>query len=323
MNLFIDTNVFLSFFQFSSDDLEELNKLGVLVRNGTLTLLVPDQVRSEFRRNRDGTVADAMKRLREQRIGVQFPQLCREHAEYHALRDVLRAAEEARSALIAAVEADIAATRLKADVVIAGLFAEGHRVLETEAHLSRARDRMLRGNPPGKKGSHGDALSWEALLESVPDDQDLYFVSGDGDWVSPLADEQFDSFLADEWRTRKRSEIRFFRRLSALFREHLPNISLETEEEKERLIRDLTASGNFARSRALLRQLAAHGGFTSLQLNNIARAAISNNQIHWIITDADIARYVRSLLGQRVHDMDPDLVVAVEGLLGAELDQPA
>ena len=320
MNLFIDTNVLLSFFKFSKDDLEELKKLSVLVRNKRLTLFVPDQVRSEFRRNRDGAVAEAMKKLREQKTRLEFPQLCKEYPEYQKLRDGLRAVDEVRSALILAVEAAIDKNRLRADHVISDLLAEGLQIAETEAHLARAKDRMLRGNPPGKKGSHGDALNWEALLENVPDEQDLYFVSGDGDWVSPLA-EQVDSFLADEWRTRKRSEIRFFRRLSIFFRTHLPEINLATEEEKEKLIRELTASETFAHSRSFLQQLSAHVDFTVLQLNNIASATISNNQIHWIITDADIARYMRSLLGHRAHDMDPDLVAAVEGLLGAKLDQ--
>ena len=42
MYLFIDTNVFLSFLHYSSDDLEELKKLEVLLRNGRIRLLLPD-----------------------------------------------------------------------------------------------------------------------------------------------------------------------------------------------------------------------------------------------------------------------------------------
>ena len=34
MNLFIDTNVFLSFFHLSNDDLEEIHKLAVLIEKG-------------------------------------------------------------------------------------------------------------------------------------------------------------------------------------------------------------------------------------------------------------------------------------------------
>jgi len=51
MYLFIDTNVFLSFLHYSSDDLEELNKLAVVIRNKKLMLLLPEQVVIEFWRN--------------------------------------------------------------------------------------------------------------------------------------------------------------------------------------------------------------------------------------------------------------------------------
>jgi len=323
MNLFIDTNVFLSFFHFSSDDLEELRKLGVLVRNGTITLILPEQVRSEFRRNRDGTVADALKRLREQKLPVQFPQLCKDYEEYRAFRTALRTAEETRAALITSLEADISGNQLKADVVIAELFATARALDETDAQLGLARDRMLRGNPPGKKGSHGDALNWEALLESVVNGQDLFFVSGDGDWVSPLDEEKFDSFLTDEWQRKKASSIIFYRRLSAFFREHFPDINLATEEEKERLIQALASCGTFARARSMLRQLAAHGEFTAVQLNGIARAATTNNQVYWILADADISRYIRGLLGPRVAEIEPDLVAELERFLGRPLNDEA
>lgn len=44
---------------------------------------------------------------------------------------------EEKAELIAAVEADVIENRLKADSVIADLFAQGHRVAETAAHLRR------------------------------------------------------------------------------------------------------------------------------------------------------------------------------------------
>jgi hypothetical protein len=61
MNLFIDTNIFLSFYHLSSDDLEELRKLGVLLDKKKVTLLLPKQVIDEYRRNREVKIADALK----------------------------------------------------------------------------------------------------------------------------------------------------------------------------------------------------------------------------------------------------------------------
>ncbi|WP_108397815.1 PIN domain-containing protein [Devosia submarina] len=60
LNLFIDTNVFLNFFHFSGEDLEELKKLTVLIDEGEIALWLPKQVCDEFHRNRDGKIKDAM-----------------------------------------------------------------------------------------------------------------------------------------------------------------------------------------------------------------------------------------------------------------------
>ena len=48
IHLFIDTNVYLKFYHYSNDDLEELNKLLVLLDNEKLELYLPEQVINEF-----------------------------------------------------------------------------------------------------------------------------------------------------------------------------------------------------------------------------------------------------------------------------------
>ena len=68
MNLYIDTNIFLSFYHLSSDDLEELNKLTVLLDQNRLTLYLPKQVVDEFRRNRDSKIADAVNKFKAEKL---------------------------------------------------------------------------------------------------------------------------------------------------------------------------------------------------------------------------------------------------------------
>jgi len=48
LNLFIDTNILLSFYHLTSDDLEELRKLSALLKKREVRLFVPDQVVHEF-----------------------------------------------------------------------------------------------------------------------------------------------------------------------------------------------------------------------------------------------------------------------------------
>jgi hypothetical protein len=59
-HVFIDTNIFLFFFHVSKVDLDELEKLRVLIRPGEIKLWIPDQVRNEISRNRDSIVATAL-----------------------------------------------------------------------------------------------------------------------------------------------------------------------------------------------------------------------------------------------------------------------
>ena len=86
MDLFIDTNVILSFYHLTSDDLEELRKLTVLLQRKRVKLSLTDQVVSEFRRNRENKISEAIKALREQCLNLQFPQLCKDYSEYGHFR---------------------------------------------------------------------------------------------------------------------------------------------------------------------------------------------------------------------------------------------
>ena len=86
IHLFIDTNIYLKFYHFSNDDLEELNKLHVLLDNDNLELYLPEQVRNEFNRNRDTKLADALKTFNTAKLEFQFPQFCKEYDEYEKLK---------------------------------------------------------------------------------------------------------------------------------------------------------------------------------------------------------------------------------------------
>ena len=79
MNIFIDTNIYLTFYHYSIDDLEELKKLLAALRDPSLTLYLPEQTILEFKRNRESKIADAIKTLSEQKIPDSFPQMCKDY----------------------------------------------------------------------------------------------------------------------------------------------------------------------------------------------------------------------------------------------------
>ena len=191
MRIFIDTNIYLSFLHYTSDELEELEKLSVLLKQGIVTLYLTAQVKDEFYRNRESKLADALKRVREQRLAAQLPNFCKEYAEYTALRDAQKAYDRAHADLLRKVTEDALARKLRADSTIEQLFSLAKLLTVDNAVMERASQRAARGNPPGKPGSLGDAINWEVLLQSVPTGEDIVTITDDRDYASQLAPEAF------------------------------------------------------------------------------------------------------------------------------------
>lgn len=294
MNLFIDTNIFLSFYHLTNDDLEELRKLSVLLATGEVTLFLTDQVIDELERNRENKIADAIKRLKDQHLNLQFPQLCKDYEEYSTLRELQQQYEVEHSKLLTKILADVSANTLKADQVIDDLFENARIVKTSDALIQRARLRMEVGNPPGKNGSLGDAINWESVLEAVPDGEELFLVADDKDYYSPIDENNLKEFLLREWLDVKKSNVIVFRRLSTFFKKHFSQIKLASELEKELLIRKLASSGSFATTHSVVAQLAQFDGFSSIQVNEIVEATLSNRQVRWIICDDDVNEFLCS-----------------------------
>jgi PIN domain len=313
--LFLDTNVFLSFFHFSADDLEALRQLSVLVKRKKVTLLVPDQVVREFHRNRDGKVAEAVKQLQTAKLPTQYPRLCQDFPEYKQMREKLDDYEEVRKSLLLKVSDAARDRKFGADLATEGLFKVGTILEITPEIFTQADQRFRRGDPPGKRDrdSLGDALNWEALL-SFDKEGDLFIVAEDTDWASPLDPAAFNSYLQDEWVATKDGTVHFYQRLSSFFAEHYHNIKLATELEKDMLIDELAAARTFAQTHLAIASLRRFEDFTPAQLNAIASAYVNNPQLHWIIDDADVGDFLLRL-SDRIIEMDSQLLRELEATI--------
>ncbi|MBN1449611.1 MAG: DUF4935 domain-containing protein [Anaerolineales bacterium] len=321
VNIFIDTNVYLSFFHFTNDDLEELRKLGFLLSQKEVSLFMPSQTLEEFRRNRDNKIEDAMKKFKDQRLDFQFPQFCKDYPEFENLRELQKTYSKVHNKLAEKVLSDIQAKSLKADSTFEELTQLSIEIPIDDEMYEKARRRLEVGNPPGKKGSIGDALNWEALLTSVPDGENLCFISDDKDYASPLDQHVFNSFLAEEWFEKKRSNIKYYRSLSVFFREHYPDISLADEREKDKLIQELANSFNFAETHAIIGKLRKYSGFTIAQTNAIVDAAISNNQVSWIIQDGDVHDFIQSVIKGKEDQIDNSNLATLNEILNPDSEQ--
>jgi predicted nucleic acid-binding protein len=316
MQLFIDTNILLSFYALNQEDLAELGKLIDAIDKQQITLLFTDQIFDEFNRNREQRIDGAIKSFRNQTFNPQFPQLCEDYSEIEILKESLKQYEQAHAALVTRIVSDIKVKNLKADLIVQSLFKLGNQLTPNSTVLDRARFRMGVGNPPGKNNSLGDAINWECLLDETPAGEDLYFITGDKDYCSALSDDEFSDFLLTEWIHKKQTKIHFYKRLSSFCKEQFPEIALASVRDKEFLIRDLVNSHSIASTQTAIAKLSYYSEFTAAQVNTIVTAAISNRQVLWSIEDDRVSGFLRSVVTNYHQYLDAASLSAIEGLLG-------
>ncbi len=299
MAIFIDTNILLSFYQLSRNDLEQLRKLVPLLRLGKNQLILTDQVVDEFYRNRERVISQTLAELRKGWGLVELPSICRQFPECEALEASVREASKHRNQLLNKLSDAIQENSLTADLIIQEVFARGTACQANPEISEKAYERMLRGSPPGKGKSLGDAINWESLLIFVPEGEDLHLVSADIDYASDLDRSRLSQFLEREWRQRQSGQIHYYRCLTSFFEENFSHIKLADQLHRELLISNLLNAPSFAISRSILRELAGIPDFSSQELNAIVTAAITNNQIYWIASDSDIRGYLTTILAGR------------------------
>lgn len=305
MNLFIDTNIYLTFYGFTSEALEELKKLDIAVKSGKINLYVPEQVQHEFKRGRERAIANSIKRFNEIKLPNEFPQLCKGYGEYEELRKNLHGFNKFKEMLTKKIFADVENNNLEADRIIWGLFAKAQIIADTPAIINEAKVRFDRGNPPGKDKSYGDAIIWESLLGEIPEEEDLYFVTDDKDYLSPVDKESLNNFLFEEWKQKKNSEIKFYKKLTGFFKENYPDIKLASELEKQFAISDFVNSGTFQNTHLTIEKLSKFSDFSDAQINEIVEASITNTQIIWIRDDEDVKPFLTNIIKGREHIIDP------------------
>ena len=307
MNLFIDTNIFFSFYHFSKDDLGEIHKLTVLIENGEVVLWLPEQVKDEFKRNRENKINDSMKNLEEQKNKTQFPEICKDYNEYQEMRDLQTEYNKKLSSQIQKVTEDIEKRTLRADKKILELFDKAKTIEKTQELIEKARFRMDVRNPPGKDRSLGDAINWEGLLAEIPIFEKLYIVSNDKDYYSVRDKDKPKDFLIDEWDRVHNEEVIFYQRLSQFFMKHYPDIKLAPELEKELDIKSLVNSRSFESTHLSVLKLEEYAEFNKSQANEMVQVGISNDQINWILSDHNVYCFYRDLLDNHKEVIEDEL----------------
>lgn len=310
-SVFLDANCYLSFYKLNPTDLEELRKLVELVSVGEVRLYVTKQIRDEVRRNRTKVVRQSLDDLRKRIPGGGVPQLLRNYAEYANVESSAKTYSKRLNDLLDVVEADAASNQLHADSLIEALFNQA-TTLDDTGVLAAATERVLRGNPPGKPGAHGDAINWEAILIGIRNEP-LELVTEDKDFRSELPDDQISAFLAHEFSDRCGSTITLHRDLSKFLGANFPHIKVAKDVVRDRAVTMLVDSPNFATTHEAIAELDRIGDFTEEQVRRMVIAARSNTQVRWVLGDADVADFYRDLISKQSleHDVDGATVLAL------------
>ncbi|MFM7008552.1 MAG: PIN domain-containing protein [Betaproteobacteria bacterium] len=298
MHTYIDSNIFLDFFHLTSTDLEELRKLEVLIKNHTVTLYLPQQTIDEIQRNRDSKITDALTRFEKDTdaFKVSFPAFTKDMPEHGQLKELLNQANRKHSDLVRKARDSVNSSQLVADNLIQDLQKVAKVIQTSDAVFGKAISRFRMGNPPGKgKSSIGDEINWEILLSSVPDNEDLYLISGDRDYKSSLDGTKVNSFLKAEWERKKNGQLRFYESLSRFFNEKFPHIKVASDVENELLIQKLAQSKSFAATHLLIGKLQNQTLFNTEHVEQLIMIGEQNTQVFWIIEDNDLREFYSRL----------------------------
>jgi len=245
INLFIDTNRYLSFYGFSKDKLEEIQKVIDLIKKGKIILWLPEQVINEFRRNRERIPLEKVGQIKKAILSNKYSKLpsiigLEDKIDYinRLFEEVTKIGNEINSKIEEAAEVMIQELKresMPADVIINQMLEVAKTLKYDSEIIDRARTRYDLRIPPGKEGSYGDAVIWETLLSEVPDKETLDFVGYDKDFKSAIDSKDFSPFLLKEWKEKKRAEIISYEHLGEFIKKRIPEIERPekiTEEEK-------------------------------------------------------------------------------------------
>lgn len=290
--LFIDTNIWLSLFHLSGNDIEEFSKLEDILSD-KIKLLIPKQVVDEFYRNRDSKIADALSKFKLETL--QAPNVVKQHEEYGQLKELHDEVSKKIKEIKESVIQDIKNRNTKADILISKFFESAIEVPEDLVY--KARLRYMKGNPPGKNNSYGDAINWEFLLKEVPNKEPLFIISDDKDYYSKLSNkDEINLFLKEEWKAEKNSEVFICSSLSYFFKRHLHIIELIDENKKEELIHELEQSTSFYFTHHVISELEKYTDWNDEQVQRLCQICLENSQIRSIIRDEDVYNFYSNLL---------------------------
>lgn len=296
MYLFIDTNIYLSFYHYSQDDIKELKKLLALINTNEIHLLITDQIKDEYYRNRSNKISDALRLLKDNKVDLKFPRFALDYPQCETLIRIQKEYNLLFKELMLSIDSDINEMNLAADKLIDELFNAAELIETKNENIEQAKNRILIGNPPGKNNSLGDAINWELLIDyTYKTFDDMYFISSDNDFSSCLNASVFNEFLLREWKFKMENNFHFYNKLSSFFKVNYPTIEFDEDIEKHIYVHKLINSRNFRETHDAIFNLMWYTEFNGFEIESMFKALLTNDQIKKIKSDSDVKEFYSSL----------------------------
>ena len=310
LNVFIDTNVLVRFFAFTSDNLDEAAKLSALIETKQIRVFITEQVVDEFYRQRDTELASSMRNFESGSINEQTPRFMDGYEELKSYREAAQKLKETRKNLLNKVRADLSTQALRADLLTTQIFDKSGVINRTPDAIELARLRRELGNPPGKDAQRtiGDQINWELLLVNVPKDGDIHIISRDGDFGDGEKLPKASSFLRQEWRRRKGGTMYLYAGLAEFTKEHFKDIKLPSDAKRFAGVKALAASSSFADTHAQIAVL--DDIIEDLTVEDaiiLLRAFVNNGQVGSIYADPDVKKFFRTIYLKFCLDISEEL----------------
>ena len=312
MQVFIDTNVFLSFYRYTRRDLKSLEKLVKLIEENSITLIITEQVITEFYRNRENTILDSINNFSFKNSLI--PSIFDGYSESKELHEALERTKKLKDIIENQLRIDIINKKLQADILIEKIFSIADVLEITDIVIEKARNRYTIGNPPGKKGSFGDAINWEALLLNK-NHNDLVFISEDKDYKSNFDDNKINNFLEMEWNNYTNSSIILYKGINDFLKIHLPDINLIDQNEKNKLIMKLSNSRNEKTATIIINLLKEYDSYSGEEINIILKTITEHKDFPSIAINDNNKRFLQNLHHMAVsinHTIDRTILASLK-----------
>jgi PIN domain len=319
MHLFIDANVFLSFYEASPDALLELAKIAAVIEAGKATLWLPDQVRREFWKNREGSIGLALREFEKSSGFGSVPRLVREHAQFKQLTELAGTVEKKKAEIVAHVMHEVADEKTAADREVRRLFDLAREIDTSGEIFVEAHERALRRSPPGKQDGLGDRLAWVALLKAVPANAELHVISVDGDFASEMNQNEIKPYLQAEWAKKKRGVVKLWKRASQFLAAHFPDATSAIAIEQTLMVESLEKSPNFATTHSLIAEFSDLSHLSQSLVDRLANAILNNSQIRRLRGDDDVKKFITDFLCKYQNQLAASIKNELEKLLQESL----